>query len=472
MLPASTAYDNRKERQTVRFLFTCIPGLGHFNPIVPLAQALKKAGHVVAFATAPAFAEVVTRTGFEYIPAGMDWDERHLLETVPELRTVAKIYRGEWIMKHIFLDRSPRRMIADLRAIIPAWQPDMILSGSFEYGGPLAAEKSGLPYANGNYTIRWNPWILKHAVGRAMARLRAEIGLPADPELKAIGRYLDLCFAPPSWTFEGALLRPALTDLVRAKVLSRDLPLRQHLWGVRALLLQRLFARALRSHPEYSAIGQTTHFIGESGSRPEEGPPPAWLQEMPRQPTIFVSLGTVLSAEYPDIFDKILAGLRDKSVNLIMTMGGKDDPARFGPQPPNVRIVPFFSQDELAVLLPHVDLCINHAGYSSVMEALLRGIPLILLPLVSDAPMNMQMCRFNGVTPDLPPEVWGLSPKGLPVIRAERLTPAILRDAVMTALNDPAYRIAARRMKDELAARTGLDEAVLLIERAAVHRHE
>ena len=452
----------------MRFLFTCIPGLGHFNPMVPLAAALKKAGHVVAFATAPAFAETVSRAGMDHIPAGMDWDERRLLETVPELRTVAKIYRGEWMMKNIFLDRSPRLMIPDLLTIIPAWRPDMIIAGSFDYGGPLAAEKLNLPYANANYTIRWNPWILKHAVGRSVARLRAEAGLPPDPDMRAFGRYLDLCFAPPSWTFEAALLRPALTRLVRARMLSADLPLRQRMWGLRALVLQRIFALSQRSNPDQAAIAPTTYFIGGSDDRTAPSPPlPAWLEEMPRQPTIFVSLGTVLSAEYPDIFDEILAGLRDQPINLIMTMGGSDDPARFGPQPPNVRIVRFITQDELRLLLPHVDLCINHAGYSSVMEALIHGIPLVLLPLVSDAPMNTQMCLSNGVTPQLPPEIWGLSPKGLPVVRAEKITPAIISDAAMQALREPSYREAARRMQNELMERRSLQQAVTLIERTA-----
>jgi UDP:flavonoid glycosyltransferase YjiC (YdhE family) len=449
----------------VRFLFTCIPGLGHFNPVAPLAHALKAAGHDVAFATAPAFGETVTRAGLEVSPAGVDWDERRLLETVPELRSVMKIYRGEWMMKNIFLDRSPRRMIPDLLRIIPDWQPDMIVAGSFEYGGPLAAEKLGLPYANANYTVRWNRWILKLAVGRALAKVRREIGLPADPQMEAYGRYLDLCFAPPSWTFEHALLRPALTHLVRSKVLSADVPLQQRMWGIRALLLQKIFARAQRKHPEQAAIRPTTHFIADDDQTTDVPEAPAWLREMPYQQTVFVSLGTVLSAEYPDIFDKILAGLRDKPVNLVMTMGGRDDPARFGPQPPNVRIVPFMTQDELRQLLPHVDLSINHAGYSSMMEALLRGIPLILLPLVSDAPMNTQMCLSSGLTPDLPSEVWGLSPKGLPIIRAERLTPAIIRDAAMQALQDPAYRTAARNMQRELAERESLAQAVNLLER-------
>ncbi len=434
--------------------------------MAPLAHALKNAGHDVAFATAPCFAEVVTRAGLECISAGMDWDEQRLLETVPELRPVTKMYRGEWMMNNIFLDRSPRQMIPDLLTIIAAWRPDLIIAGSLEFGGALAAEKAGLPYARGNYTVRWHRWLLQHAVGPRMARLRQGAGLPADPELTAFGRYLDLCFAPPSWTFESALLRPALTRLVYGKVLSRHLPLRQRLWGLRAMLVQRLFARALRLHPEHGVVSPTTHFIGEAEHPALPGP--AWFQEMPRQPTIFVSLGTVLSAEYPDIFDKILTGLRDQPVNLVMTMGGKSDPARFGAQPPNVRIVRFMTQDELAELLPHVDLCINHAGYSSVMEALLRGIPLVLLPLVSDAPMNTQMCLANGVTPELPAEVWGLSPKGLPIIRAEKLTPAMIRDAAMQALQHPGFRSAARKMQKELSQRSGLDVAVRLLEQVAV----
>ena len=189
----------------MRFLLTCIPGLGHFHPLVNLARALADTGHTVAFVTAPVFARTVSDAGFECIPGGMDWDERRLLETVPELRTVPPSYRGEWMMKDIFLDRSPRRMVPDLLEIIRSWRPDAIVAGSFEYGGPLAAELAGLPYATGSYTIRWNRWILRHALGRQIARLRREFALPSDPDMSAFGRYLDLCFAPPSWTFESAL---------------------------------------------------------------------------------------------------------------------------------------------------------------------------------------------------------------------------------------------------------------------------
>lgn len=459
----------------MRFLFTCIPGLGHFNPLVPFARALTGSGHDVVFVSAPSFADAVTEAGFEFIPAGYDWDERHLLETVPELRTRAKIFRGEWMMRNLFLDRSPRRMIPDLLRIIAEWRPDALVAGSFEYGGLLAAEKAGLPYATANYTIPWNRWVLRHAVGRRIAKIREEFDLTPDPELKFFGRYLDLCFAPPSWRFERALLDEALTRLVRAKLLSFDLPLRQRLWALRALLLQKLFARSLRAHPEDGMLRVTTHFIGDADQ--VEAVPPALsrIEQMPQQPTVFVSLGTVLSAEYPDIFDKLLIGLRSSPVNLIMTMGGKADSARFGPQPENVWIMDFLRQDDLRRLLPYVDLCVNHAGYSSVVEALSHGIPLVLLPLTSDAPMNTRMCMADGVAASLPPEVWGISPKGLPVIRAEKLTSKTLSDVILQALHDPAYKAAAVRIQQKMALRPGPRAAVKLLEelvsRLEVPRH-
>jgi UDP:flavonoid glycosyltransferase YjiC (YdhE family) len=359
-------------------------------------------------------------------------------------------------------------MVPDLLTkVIPQWRPNLIISGSFEYGGPLAAEKAGLPYATVNYTIRWNQWILKHMLRGAMKPLRKGAGLPPDPQLKAFGRYLDLWFSPPSWTYQGIFLRPALTQLVRGRIFGPDLPLRERMWGFRLLLLQLVLARHLRVQPDEAVPAPNTHFIREDDFRTAQAPPPEWLQAMPRQPTVFVSLGTVLSARHPDIFAKILEGMRGEPVNLVITMGGHGDPVRFGPQPPNVRIVRFMTQDELRELLPHVDLCINHAGYGSVMEALTRGIPLLLLPLVTDAPMNTQMCQADGIAADLPPQLFGLNTEGLPILRPERLTPAILRDAIMRALTDPSYRASARAMQEVLSKRPGLDVAVGLLEEIA-----
>lgn len=216
----------------MRFLLTSIPGFGHFHPLLPFARALKSSGHDVAVATAPAFSDAVSGAGFEFIAAGIDWDERRLLETVPELRSVGRSDRGEWMMNRLFLDRLPRQMIKDLLEIVPAWRPDMIVSGSFDFGGPLAAERCGLPYATVTYMVQWDRWILKHAIGRSIAKIRTEAGLPPDPELNSFGRHADFCLAPASWTFERALLRRALTRLVLSKVVGAGLPVRQRMRGL------------------------------------------------------------------------------------------------------------------------------------------------------------------------------------------------------------------------------------------------
>ncbi|HEX8420697.1 MAG TPA: glycosyltransferase [Sphingomonas sp.] len=447
----------------MRVLLTTLPGYGHFQPIVPLAHALQRAGHVVAVATAPAFADAVARAGLNFIPAGLDWDESRLLETLPEIRGEPKEYQGEWLMKHIFLDRSPRKMVPDLVAAASDWRPDVIVSGTYEFGGALAAELLGLPYASCSISFRWNRWVLKNVVGRPIASLRRSFGLPRDPSFAAFGRYLDLCFVPPSWTLTGALLRPKLAKMVRRKVIARGTSLRQKAVGIRALAKQRLLALDHRLHPEHAAAGPTTHFIRNDEAGTASAAPPAWWRDLPPQPTVYVSLGTVFSAQYPQIFETILAGLRDEPLNLILTVGRDVDPARFGPQPASVRIERFIPPDTLAALLRHVALCINHAGYGTVMDALTRGIPMVLLPLSADQPVIAQSCHLNGLAPELPDEAYRISAKGLPIVDPDRLTPEMIRAAVRLTLADSSYRIAAQATMHDSRSLPDLGRAVYLL---------
>lgn len=48
----------------MRFLFTTIPGSGHFHPLVPTARALQRRGHDVVFAASPTFAPAIEAAGF------------------------------------------------------------------------------------------------------------------------------------------------------------------------------------------------------------------------------------------------------------------------------------------------------------------------------------------------------------------------------------------------------------------------
>ena len=61
----------------------------------------------------------------------------------------------------------------------------------------------------------------------------------------------------------------------------------------------------------------------------------------------------------------------------------------------------------------------------------------------------------------------GTKPDFRPILKPDRLTPAILRDTIMRALTDPSYRTAAHAMQDTLSARPGPDVAVAMLEQIA-----
>ena len=54
----------------MRVMFTSPAAIGHFHPLVPVAQAVRDAGHEVVFATPPVLASFVQRAGFRWLPSG------------------------------------------------------------------------------------------------------------------------------------------------------------------------------------------------------------------------------------------------------------------------------------------------------------------------------------------------------------------------------------------------------------------
>src|SRR5262249_13533151 len=156
--------------------------------------------------------------------------------------------------------------------------------------------------------------------------------------------------------------------------------------------------------------------------------------------------------------------------NRIITLGANGAPARFGPQPPNVRIERYIPQAEL---LPYIDVCLNHGGYNTVIEPLTYGIPQVVLPLAADQPVLALLCLAHGAAILPPTHTFDLTTGelGLPIINPAKLTPLVIRDAVRRALAEPQYRANAQAMQARLAALPGLDVAVgRLVEIA--QRHE
>lgn len=420
--------------------------------MVPLGKALQKAGHDVAFATAESFRGAVERQGFTHHRAGLEWDESRIEETIPDILDVPRIGRPIWMMDEVFLNRSPRQMVPDLLAIAEAERPDLLVVNNYEMAGVLVAERLGLPYVTCNISFRWPRRLIKRVCGAGLKTLRRDLGFPADPACAAYGRYLDLCVMPATWNMGEAIADPFWGEVISARTRP------QFGMSLKARLVRKAIqleeARFKRSEPTEKNV-----LYARPGSSNPGGPRPAALDGLPDQPTVYVSLGTVFNTQFPEVFDVILEGLRDEPINVVMTLGPGGDPQRFGPQPANVRIERFIPQ---ADLLPHVDLCVNHGGYGTVIEPLSLGIPQVILPLSADQPIIALLGRAHGVAALAPVATQDLmtGPVPLPVIDPARLTPADVRDLVVGVLASTELRAAAQRMQATLSALPGPDDVV------------
>jgi UDP:flavonoid glycosyltransferase YjiC (YdhE family) len=330
----------------MRVLLTCSPAYGHFHPMGPLARALADAGHEVAFATAGDFCERVERCGFRAFPAGLKMPERGemMRRVLGEMMKVPPADRPKLGFPRIFAEHSAPAMLPDLRGVLQAYRPQLLIHDTSELAGPIAATAAGIPYVNHSFG---------HLLPEDIAALAAEWVAPLwkqiggePPPLAGLYRHLYLDICPSSLQFPGI-----------AGVAARQ---------------------ALRP----------VAFDAEVGERL-----PAWVDALPAGPTVYVTLGTVFNEAQP-LFRTILEGLRDEPINVIVTVGKAGDPAALGAQPANVHIERYLPQTQL---FSRCDAIVSHGGSGTMLSALSAGLPFLSIPQGADQFRNAERCRSAGV---------------------------------------------------------------------------
>jgi UDP:flavonoid glycosyltransferase YjiC (YdhE family) len=378
----------------LRFLFTFAGGRGHLEPLVPLAQAAVAAGHSVAFCGRPWMLPKVAALGFEAFAAGSDEG------LVPVRRPLAAVDADAEIL--VLRDGFARRVAAErapgLVAACRAWQAAIVVWEETDFAAPVAAESLGIPHAS-VVVLAAGSGISPALFAEPLDELRLAHGLAPDPGLAMLSRHLVLAPIPPSYR------DPA-----------RPLP---------------VVSRAIRP-------------VLRDPSELEESP--LWLAGLTHAPTVYFSLGSVFHVESGDLFARVIAGLRGLPLEIIVTVGDEIDPAELGAQPANVHIARFLVPSQV---LPLCDLVVSHGGSGGVIGALVHGLPLVLLPLGADQPLNAARCRELGVAHVLDPLT---------------ATPDSLRAAVSEVLGNPRYRRAARDLQGEIETLPGPAEAVALLE--------
>jgi UDP:flavonoid glycosyltransferase YjiC (YdhE family) len=380
----------------LRVLFTYAGGSGHADPLVPVADEVRAAGHDVAFFGRRS-AATLDANGFTLFP---DTDDRALAagDDAPITPLLELDMEREYRDLRGFADRIARARMAGTLELAEHWRPDLLVCDEADYGSMLGAERLRLPQAT-VLTNASGSFLRAVDIAEPLDAIRVEHGLPLDPRLTMPARDLVISPFPPSF---------------------RD--------------------------PAFPLPGNAISIRPDPGRSPS-GSAPDWLSHLPDRPTVFFTLGTVFNQESGDLFDRVLAGLRELPATVIVTVGRSLDPARFGPQPDNVHMERYVPQ---SLLLPHCDLVVNHGGSGSVIGALAHGLPLVVLPMGADQLPNALRCEQLGV---------GVT------LDAVRATPRSIRDTTSARLRDAHAREAAERIRDEIASLPGPEAAVPMLER-------
>ena len=175
-----------------------------------------------------------------------------------------------------------------------------------------------------------------------------------------------------------------------------------------------------------------------SPGEPGDVPPRVAAALAEDRPVVYFTLGTVKNAEAAD-FKAGLTALADYDGVVIATTGRPIDPDELGPLPANAILEEFVPQ---APVLERVDLLVSHSGSGTMLGGLVHGVPQVALPRGTDQPQNAALLARAGAGLVVAPEDYAVD---------------TIRAAVVDVTGDPAYRAAAERVRDEIAAMPDAD---------------
>ena len=88
--------------------------------------------------------------------------------------------REDRALRDSYAGRIARGRAADLLGVCAEWRPDVLVCDEVDFGSMIAAERMGLPYAS-VLVMAAGSFVRKGLVGERLNELRAEHGLPLDP---------------------------------------------------------------------------------------------------------------------------------------------------------------------------------------------------------------------------------------------------------------------------------------------------
>jgi UDP:flavonoid glycosyltransferase YjiC (YdhE family) len=212
----------------------------------------------------------------------------------------------------------------------------------------------------------------------------------------------------------------------------------------RAEILRRspyltVFPRSLED-PAVPAQPHTLRFRDPGWDQPAAELPDWWTSS--HTPLVYVTFGSVAGAMEmtAHVYAMAMEAVADLPVRVLLTVGHGADLDAFPLAPANVRVERWVPQ---ADVLAHATAVVCHGGSGSTLGALAAGLPLVMVPLFADQPHNARRVGAVGAGITVP------SP-----------SPGAIQAALVSVLEDPSYRSAARGLAAEMRSQPPVDASV------------
>jgi MGT family glycosyltransferase len=378
-----------------RFLFVVPPFAGHIFPTVAVGQQLSDRGHQVAWTGDPSILRPLLPPGANLIPVSAEFSG----QTLAELRGRSQGLRGaaafQFLWAEVLIPLAVS-MIPGVTAAVKGFRPDVLVADQQALAGALVARQRGLPWATSATTS---------------AELTDQFS--AMPKL-------------------GAWAQQCLSDFQRDFAVSdpADLRFSEHL--VLAFTTTALVGSTREFPGHYVFVGPS---IGARTGASDF--PCSWL--LSGRQHVLVTLGTLNQEAGQRFFATAVAAVAPLADRLQVIMVAP--PHLIHPHPDHVLVREFVPQLDL---LPHLHAVVSHAGHNTVCEALAHGVPLVVAPIRDDQPVIAGQVVNAGAGTR---------------VHFGRVSASELRGAITDVLDDPSYRIAARRIQTSFIAAGGATAA-------------
>ncbi|MBB4895206.1 UDP:flavonoid glycosyltransferase YjiC (YdhE family) [Streptomyces olivoverticillatus] len=316
----------------MRIVLTAIPANGHLTPMVPLAWALRAAGHEVVVAGQPDLVPVARAAGLCAQPIGEPFGQLAFLrERLPEdespIEAWGRLIEPMYGMASRTWATHTQYTVDKYLEFARSWRPDLVVSEPFEFAGRLVSGALKVPHVRHGLGLtavseRFEE-TARGLLSSTADRLGTGAGLPA-PDLT-----LDNC--PPT------------------------------LWS-----------------PPADGVRQPMRYIPYNGT----GTLPDWAREPSGPRRVCISLGTqtIVLNGMPLLRRLVEAVAGIEGVEPVIAIAASDREG-LGPVPSSVRIVESLP---LNLFLDRCDVVVHHGGAGTCLTATAFGLPQLVLPQFLD----------------------------------------------------------------------------------------